>query len=180
MVEREKYGVVSAFLNLVRNDGNVAGIAIATAMAAWGYQPSLEAVQSGDPDGAGIAFTARLENAYLATAGLIFLAMVLSAFKFSAIDVPEPVAETVPGNRTTPRLDGFEGKTGQEQQLACRHTPSYNPLKRLAAALWHSGQRAMTPSNRCNSGAAIDPGITGKTILINGHTYLVRGGNHLP
>ena len=105
-VEREKYGAISAFLNLVRNAGTVASIAIATAivtttMAAWGYQPSLEAVQAGGPGGVGRAFTAGLRNAYLIRAGLLFLAMVLSAFKFAGgavVDEPEPVAETVPGD----------------------------------------------------------------------------------
>ena len=102
-VEREKYGVVSAFLNLVRNAGNVASIAIATAivtttMASAGYQPSLEAVKAGDPGGVGRAFTAGLHNAYLAMAGLIFLAIVLSAFKFVAVDLADPVAETAPGD----------------------------------------------------------------------------------
>ena len=102
-VEREKYGAVVAFLNLVRNAGNVASIAIATAivtttMAAWGYQPSLEAVQAGDPGGVGRAFTSGLHNAYLVMAGLLFLAMALSAFKFTVIDEAAPVAETAPGN----------------------------------------------------------------------------------
>ncbi len=102
-VEREKYGVVVGFLNLVRNAGNVASVAIATAivtttMAAWGYQPSLEAVQAGDPGGVGRAFTAGLHNAYLTMAGLLFLAMLLSAFKFAVISEPEPVAETAHGD----------------------------------------------------------------------------------
>jgi len=106
-VEREKYGVVSAFLNLVRNAGTVASIAIATAivtttMAAAGYQPSLAAVQAGDPGGVGWAFTAGLRNAYLAMAGLLFLAMLLSAFKFAVTIEPDPelerVAKTAPGN----------------------------------------------------------------------------------
>ncbi len=102
-VEREKYGVVVAFLNLVRNAGSVASIAIATAivtttMAAWGYQPSLEAVQAGDPGGVGRAFTAGLHNAYLTMAGLLFLAILLSAFKFAVTDEPAPLAETAPGD----------------------------------------------------------------------------------
>ncbi len=102
-VEREKYGAISAFLNLVRNAGTVASIAIATAivtttMAAWGYQPSLEAVQAGDPGGVGRAFTMGLRNAYLLMAGLLFLAMLLSAFKFAVIGEPEPVAETASGD----------------------------------------------------------------------------------
>ena len=102
-VEREKYGVVSAFLNLVRNAGTVASIAIATAivtttMAASGYQPSLEAVQAGDPGGVGRAFTAGLRNAYLTMAGLLLLAMLLSAFKFAVIAELDPVAETALGD----------------------------------------------------------------------------------
>ena len=102
-VEREKYGVVSAFLNLVRNAGNVASIAIATAivtatMAAWGYQPSLEAVQVGGSGGVGRAFTTGLHNAYLAMTALIFLAMVFSAFKFAVVGEQQPVPESAAGN----------------------------------------------------------------------------------
>jgi len=102
-VEREKYGIVVGFLNLVRNAGNVASVAITTAivtttMAAWGYQASLEAVQAGDPGGVGRAFTAGLHNAYLAMAGLLFLAMLLSAFKFAVVGELEPVAEAAPGD----------------------------------------------------------------------------------
>ncbi len=102
-VERGKYGAVSAFLNLVRNAGGVASIAIATAivtttMAASGYQPSLDAVQAGDPGGVGQAFTAGLRNAYLTMTGLLFLAILLSAFKFAVIGEPEPAAETAQGD----------------------------------------------------------------------------------
>ena len=51
-VEPGKYGVISGFLNLVRNAGNLSGIAIGTVMvtttmAALGHAPTLASVSSG-------------------------------------------------------------------------------------------------------------------------------------
>jgi EmrB/QacA subfamily drug resistance transporter len=82
-VPREKYGVVSAFLNLVRNAGNVSSVAVATAivtatMASMGYEPSLDAVRGG---GAGVelAFTQGLRYAFLSLMGLVLAALAISA-----------------------------------------------------------------------------------------------------
>ena len=88
-VERESYGVVSSFLNLVRNAGNVTSVAVATAivtatMGSMGYEPSLEAVQvggAGGVAGVGSAFTAGLRYTYLAMTALLLLAMALSALR---------------------------------------------------------------------------------------------------
>ncbi len=85
-VERESYGVVSAFLNLVRNSGNVTSVAVATAivtatMGAMGYEPSLEAVQQGGADGVGRAFTLGLRNTYLTMTAMLLLAMTISAIR---------------------------------------------------------------------------------------------------
>ena len=85
-VERESYGVVSAFLNLVRNSGNVTSVAVATAivtatMGSMGYEPSLEAVQTGATAGVGHAFTVGLRYTYLGMTGLLLLAMVISAVR---------------------------------------------------------------------------------------------------
>jgi Na+/melibiose symporter-like transporter len=85
-VGRESYGVVSGFLNLVRNAGNVTSVAVATAivtatMGSLGYEPSLDAVRDGTDIGVKQAFTVGLKYAYLAMAGSLLLAMTISAFK---------------------------------------------------------------------------------------------------
>ena len=84
-VERESFGVISSFLNLVRNAGNVTSVAVATAivtatMGSMGYEPSLEAVQGGAP-GVGHAFTSGLRYTYLTMTGMLLLAMALSALR---------------------------------------------------------------------------------------------------
>ena len=90
-VEREKYGVLLGFLNLVRNAANVTSIAMATAvvtatMGAMGYEPSLEAVRSGGGAGVGEAFTSGLRNAYFIMMGLLLLSMAVSVLTVN----PEP------------------------------------------------------------------------------------------
>jgi EmrB/QacA subfamily drug resistance transporter len=94
-VERESYGVVSAFLNLVRNAGNVTSVAFATAivtvtMGTMGFEPSLNAVRGGSGSAVSHAFTAGLRNAYMSMAGLLLLAMALSAFRFEKVKELEP------------------------------------------------------------------------------------------
>ena len=73
-VARESYGVISAFLNLIRNAGNVVSIAVATAivtatMGSMGYEPSLAAVQVGGAEGVGHAFTTGLRYTFLGMSG---------------------------------------------------------------------------------------------------------------
>tara|TARA_B100001013_G_scaffold25953_1_gene14331 strand:+ start:2376 stop:3842 length:1467 start_codon:yes stop_codon:yes gene_type:complete len=90
-VEREKYGVLLGFLNLVRNAANVTSIAMATAvvtatMGAMGYEPSLEAVRSGGGAGVGEAFTSGLRNAYFIMMGLLLVSMAVSVLTVN----PEP------------------------------------------------------------------------------------------
>ena len=51
-VERNRFGAVSAFTNLIRNGANVTSVAMATVivtatMATMGFQPSLDAVECG-------------------------------------------------------------------------------------------------------------------------------------
>ena len=82
-VERSRYGVISSFLNLVRNGANVTSVAMATVivtatMAGEGLEPSLDAVQGAE---AGIAFTLGLRNAYMVMASILFAAMLISAVK---------------------------------------------------------------------------------------------------
>jgi MFS family permease len=101
-VERERYGVISAFVNLIRNSANVTSIAIATAivtatMGYMGFEPSLEAVSSGD-GGEGVigAFVSGLRNAYLAMLGLLVVGLAVSTFKGERLRerVPEVEAGT--------------------------------------------------------------------------------------
>ena len=85
-VEPERYGVISAFLNLVRNSGNVVGTAIATAivtgvMASMGFLPSLAEVSDGGDGGILSAFTAGLQTAYLWMSLLVLAGAAISAFK---------------------------------------------------------------------------------------------------
>ena len=84
-VGQAKYGVVSGFLNLVRNAANVSSIAIATiivttTMNSMGFEPSLEAVRDG-AEGVGHAFTTGLRYAFLAMTGWILIAMTISALQ---------------------------------------------------------------------------------------------------
>jgi EmrB/QacA subfamily drug resistance transporter len=100
-VERESYGVVSAFLNLVRNAGNVTSVAFATAivtatMGGMGFEPSLNAVQGGSGSEVSQAFTAGLRTAYMTMAGLVLLALALSAFRFEKVEELEPATSANP------------------------------------------------------------------------------------
>ena len=85
-VEPSKYGVISGFLNLVRNAGNLTRVAVATAlvtatMGSMGYLPSLAAVTAeGDP-GVLDAFTSGLRSAYLVLAAVLVVGLAASAFK---------------------------------------------------------------------------------------------------
>jgi MFS family permease len=84
-VGQVKYGVVSGFLNLVRNAANVTSIAFATiivttTMAAQGYEPSLEAVRQ-EVEGVAPAFTLGLRYAFVTMAGIVLAGMTLSALQ---------------------------------------------------------------------------------------------------
>ena len=85
-VDESEYGVISGFLNLVRNAGNVTGIAASTAivtamMAASNYPPMLAAVSDAGNEGVLMAFTAGLRLAFIIVAGIVAVGMVLSTFK---------------------------------------------------------------------------------------------------
>jgi len=95
-VGKARYGVVSGFLNLIRNAANVTSIAIATiivtvTMSSQGHEPSLEAVRSGTEGVAG-AFTLGLRYAFLVMAGMLLTAMTISALQRGRVDEPEPAA----------------------------------------------------------------------------------------
>jgi MFS family permease len=88
-----KYGVVSGFLNLVRNAANVGSIAVATiivttTMASQGFEPSLEAVRDEVP-GVASAFTLGLRYAFLTMMGIVLASMTLSALQPNYVEEPE-------------------------------------------------------------------------------------------
>lgn len=85
-VPNERFSSASAFLNLTRTSASLAGIAMTTAivtliMGAMGFEPSLGAVTENGGEGSRMAFVAGLGKAYTVAAGLLFLAMVTSAFR---------------------------------------------------------------------------------------------------
>jgi MFS family permease len=98
-VGRESYGVVSGFLNLVRNTGNVTSVAVATAivaatMGSLGYEPNLDAVRGGTDIGVKQAFTVGLKYAYITMAGSLLVAMAISALKAGKSE-PQPESAVV-------------------------------------------------------------------------------------
>jgi EmrB/QacA subfamily drug resistance transporter len=101
-----KYGVVSGFLNLVRNAANVTSIAFATiivtaSMASMGHEPNLEAVRGG-AEGVGHAFTVGLHYAFLTMMGIVLLAMTLSALQPNRIVRPDTEADQAPDESIKP------------------------------------------------------------------------------
>ena len=82
-VGRESYGVVSGFLNLVRNSANVISLAIATTvvtvtMGSLGFEPSLEAVRTSSVEGVRGAFTIGMRNAFYVLVVLVIASMTVS------------------------------------------------------------------------------------------------------
>ena len=94
VVEQRKYGVATAFLNMTRNTANVTGVGLTTsivtmAMAARGFEPSLDAVSSGAA-GVEAAFTLGLRLAFMLLGAFILVSIALIAFKPSAPASAEP------------------------------------------------------------------------------------------
>lgn len=99
VVERSKYGVMSGFLNLVRNTANITGIAVATTivvtvMGAQGFEPSLAAVSESGTEGVLGAFTSGMKTAYLAMSGLVLAGAALSVLKGGRGRTPDVQKET--------------------------------------------------------------------------------------
>ena len=85
VVERERYGVATAFLNMTRNTASVAGVGMVTsivtfAMASRGFEPSLDAVAAG---GGGVesAFTAGLRIGFIALGSFNLVSVILTILK---------------------------------------------------------------------------------------------------
>ena len=86
VVEQSRYGVLSGFLNLVRNSANVTGIALTTAvvtaiMVSMGQPPTLAAVS--ESGGAEIldAFVSGMRVAFVTMGGLVVLGAAVSFLK---------------------------------------------------------------------------------------------------
>jgi EmrB/QacA subfamily drug resistance transporter len=82
-IERERYAVGAAFLNLLRTAGNITGIAIATTvvttvMAAEGFEPTLANVGDAGSDGVREAFARGLSYAFLLSAAYTSIALLIS------------------------------------------------------------------------------------------------------
>ena len=99
-VEQSKYGVISGFLNLVRNAGNLSGIAIGTVMvtttmAALGHEPTLASVSSGGGESLLSAFTSGLRVTYLGMAAIVLVGVAASTFRGRPIRFPDSAEESV-------------------------------------------------------------------------------------
>ena len=83
---REKYGIVTAFVNLTRTSANVTGVALATimvtiTMGSLGYEPSLSAITDGGDEGARVAFIEGMARAFMVSTGLMAGATALSLLR---------------------------------------------------------------------------------------------------
>jgi MFS family permease len=101
---REKYGIVSAFVNLARTSANMSGVALATTvvtfhMAASGFEPSLSTVEGGDA-GATLAFVEGMARAYTISACAMIVALTMTIFRGEVQAQPDRVAEQ-PGPAST-------------------------------------------------------------------------------
>ncbi len=82
-VSDEQYGVVSGLVNLVRNAGNITGVAVATVivtgvMGSMGVAPSLSAISADDGGRIFMVFMKGLQMSYKIIGCLVILAAVLS------------------------------------------------------------------------------------------------------
>ena len=97
IVAKERYGLVSGRLNLVRNTANITSVAVATAivtatMSVKGFEPDLELVSSGGGEAVSSAFTTGLRYAYMTMGSLLVLAVVVSGLQ-KQVRVPVPATE---------------------------------------------------------------------------------------
>ena len=93
--DRQKYGIVSAFLNTTRTTANVTGVALATtvvtfAMGSMGYEPSLSAITEEAGEGVRNAFVAGMSRAFIISGSLALSAMVISFLRTESKAAPEP------------------------------------------------------------------------------------------
>ena len=82
-VPESRYGVMSGFINLVRNSANITGTAVATAivaavMVSMGYLPNLSSIAETGDTGLLTAFVTGLRTVYIVIAGLVVVGVVFS------------------------------------------------------------------------------------------------------
>ena len=100
-VDMRRYGIATAFLNMVRNTANVTGVALSTSivtatMSAQGFEPSLDAVSSAGGEAIKEAFTDGLQTAYLAMSGVVVVALALSLVRPGSAVSPRGRVEAEP------------------------------------------------------------------------------------
>ena len=83
---RDRYGVVSGFVNLARTSANVSGVALATTlvtvtMASQGFEPNLSAIGEGSGEGVRMAFVEGLSTALRVSGVMMVLALVLTVVR---------------------------------------------------------------------------------------------------
>ncbi len=110
----EKYGIVSAFVNLARTSANMSGVALATTvvtfnMAASGFEPSLSTVEGAGNSGATAAFVEGMARAYTISAAAMVVALVMTIFRGEV----QPVPELAGGNTTRQDPPSDESESDQ-------------------------------------------------------------------
>jgi EmrB/QacA subfamily drug resistance transporter len=106
-VDKESYGIATAYLNMVRNVATVTGIALSitivtAVMSSRGYEPSLDAVSAaGGAEGLKAAFTQGLRISYLAMSGSIVVAIALATLAGRA---PADASSPEPDRRQTSKV----------------------------------------------------------------------------
>ena len=91
-VPESRYGVMSGFINLVRNSANITGTAVATAivaavMVSMGFLPNLSSVaETGDVELL-TAFVSGLRTAYIIVAGLMVVGVVFSFIRPTTTEI---------------------------------------------------------------------------------------------
>ena len=98
-VPESRYGVMSGFINLVRNSANITGTAVATAivsaiMVSMGYLPNLSSVADTGDTALLTAFVSGLRAAYIIIAGLVFVGVVFSFIRPASASVPDEGIES--------------------------------------------------------------------------------------
>ena len=91
-VPESRYGVMSGFINLVRNSANITGTAVATAivaavMVSMGFLPNLSSVAETGDTALLTAFVSGLRTAYIIVAGLMFVGVVFSYIRPASAEV---------------------------------------------------------------------------------------------
>ena len=100
-VPESRYGVMSGFINLVRNSANITGTAVATAivaavMVSMGYLPNLSSIAETGDTGLLTAFVAGLRTSYIIIAGLVCVGVVFSFIRpaSSQVEAEDAVKQT--------------------------------------------------------------------------------------